>query len=500
MSLAAVCGWSFARSVLVAVASLPLCWSLCRLLTGSRGWVRSVTWGMLLVPFLIPDLLVGYAYANSPLDWRIQFPAVNELLFVILVAMKCVPVGTVAMFFAPPSPISAEAIHCRRMAFRRAEHWLSRWMSRAAFWLHGGAVACLPAAAIIFLIAFQEFELASRLEMIAGTTLTPAAWTVKLYDAQVGGLPVTESLRLAALPVLCEIAVLLPVLWIVIANRRSVGMLSTDSHQVSSVWGGCLRCYLAVAAILYLVIPSAQTLSSTIGDAEVFARALKLTREIITSGVFAVLSGSLAYAAAAWILERTVTGNRQGLARLCAALLSLPGLFGSLMLSLTVLYLLQLPGLSLFYANSFPPFISRIVTALPLAITLAVWLFPRALLLQMVLFAVRESESLGTADLLRDATAPQQRHSGRLLYWQLRLRGHFWAMALVYYWAYWELTATSLLAPPGMVSAPARLYNLMHYTQNAVLSAMLCLTILFPVVVLVVAMSVRGPFLRWFVR
>ena len=41
-----------------------------------------------------------------------------------------------------------------------------------------------------------------------------------------------------------------------------------------------------------------------------------------------------------------------------------------------------------------------------------------------------------------------------------------WAAVFVGYWAYWELTLASLLLPPGMVAAPVRLYNLMHYGQS----------------------------------
>ena len=50
-----------------------------------------------------------------------------------------------------------------------------------------------------------------------------------------------------------------------------------------------------------------------------------------------------------------------------------------------------------------------------------------------------------------------------------------------------------------MVSAPVRLYNLMHYGQNAVLSAMLCVAFAVPAALLFLLIIIRRPVFRLFV-
>ena len=62
--------------------------------------------------------------------------------------------------------------------------------------------------------------------------------------------------------------------------------------------------------------------------------------------------------------------------------------------------------------------------------------------------------------------------------------------------AYSELVASAILAPPGMTTAPARLYNLMHYGQTAVLSAMVLAAFLAPLLVSCVVFAS----VEWIVR
>jgi ABC-type Fe3+ transport system permease subunit len=59
---------------------------------------------------------------------------------------------------------------------------------------------------------------------------------------------------------------------------------------------------------------------------------------------------------------------------------------------------------------------------------------------------------------------------------------------VVCYWGYLELTPVAILAPPGMASAPMRLYNMMHYGHNYILSAMTLLAMAAPVVLLAIAL------------
>ena len=71
--------------------------------------------------------------------------------------------------------------------------------------------------------------------------------------------------------------------------------------------------------------------------------------------------------------------------------------------------------------------------------------------------------------------------------------GKFWAMVLLFIWAYWDLTASSILAPIGMTPVTVRLYNLMHYGQIAALSAMTCAAFAAPILIFLLALGTR----RW---
>src|SRR5258708_5533807 len=125
MTLAAACGWSLVRSLAVALAAWPVCNSAAAWLGGMERRQRRLAWMTLLIPFLCPELWAGYAWsgfavrlANTGL-WGL-FPfgfftlspsaivtrdaAVDELLLDMLVFFRAVPVGTVALYFAPPPP------------------------------------------------------------------------------------------------------------------------------------------------------------------------------------------------------------------------------------------------------------------------------------------------------------------------------------------------------------------------------------------------------------
>src|SRR5262249_46000484 len=154
-------------------------------------------------------------------------------------------------WFAPPPPLSAEAVYCFRLASARradgdfggrqgdketrrqgeevdagdsASFSLSppllvslsssdarnrlRWHFAL---LRNRLSTALPATGIMFLLCFQEFELASLIGR--------PAWTVWLFDAQVGGLALAESLRRALFPVFCQLVVILPLVAIVARAR-----------------------------------------------------------------------------------------------------------------------------------------------------------------------------------------------------------------------------------------------------------------------------------------
>ncbi len=502
MSFAAVCAWACLRSLAVAVVSLVPAWGLCRLLTEMRSGARRAVWVLILAPFFVPDVLVGYAYANAAWPSRVLNPAINETWYVMLLLFKSVPVATVLLYFSPPSSLSAEAFHCRRLALETAPRRWSAYFTLAGVWLRGRARACLPAFAIVYVFAFQEFELAARLEVIVQTMSTPVTWTIRVFDAQVGGLPVGESLKLTLLPVLLLAAVLVPVLLVLATDRRKPVSAAPATRRLSKPGrlGTWIYLALAVAAMCavpaWLVIePAGEGLVYVVRDfAQAKGRVQSVMEDIGTSVLFSIAGGIGGYWASGWLIHRD--GRRGMPVGVLGLSASAPGLFGTLVLSLAVLYVIQFPGIRVVYDNDLPLLPRRVLTSLPLTCALVLWLLPRGVLLHVLLRGSERAEPVHLAGLLRRSPSGAQRESGRELIWQMESRGRFWACALLCYWAYWDVTAPAILMPIGLTATTVRLYNLMHYSQTQLLSAMLAATMLAPLLLLLLAAGVRRPILR----
>src|ERR1700733_13521307 len=154
MSLAAVCAWSFVRAIAIALAAVWLSkWVAGWIWSGAtptalRGGGRQTSdgerqtdshahakpwawhplplaWAFVLAPFLVPPLLVGYAYSRLAL-LLIHYPFWNEIAYGVLLLLKFFPAAVVIRVFAPPSPVSAEAIHLERLLRRPGEPVLRR--------------------------------------------------------------------------------------------------------------------------------------------------------------------------------------------------------------------------------------------------------------------------------------------------------------------------------------------------------------------------------------
>jgi hypothetical protein len=407
---------------------------------------------------------------------------VDELLLDLLLFFRAVPVGTLATYFAPPPPLSAEAVYCRDLALAKGQGdgmLRRKWLG---FALRSRWHAALPAVALMFLVTFQEFELVSLIRR--------PGWTVWLFDAQVQGLALGESLRLVILPVACQLVVLAPVAWWIVANRSSSVMPATSPASMPAGWQLGNLLFLLLAAGIVVVIPVILVGQGTFhGLARLMSnqeQLRSLLREILIGCGYA-LAAALASALVAAPLPHGARASGPGRAMVAAC--ALPGLFGSLVLSLALIWLLQLPFLHVLYK-----------TPLALAAALALFLLPRALVLRLMLSSSRCHEGAHLAYLLSRSPARGARAAARELAWQLRWRGEFWCIALLAYWAYLDLTIAYLVAPVSIVSAPVTLYNQMHFGKNAVLSALVFLTVLVPALLFVFASATRRFLFRWIWR
>jgi hypothetical protein len=111
-------------------------------------------------------------------------------------------------------------------------------------------------------------------------------------------------------------------------------------------------------------------------------------------------------------------------------------------------------------------------TPIPLVLALTVLLLPLAFLLGALWLRA-------TAGLHIARQIPSRR-----LIWELQNRPRAIVCAILFCWAYFDFTASSILAPSGFTPVFVRLHNLAHYGQTAVLSAMMIAAFATPVAVL----------------
>ncbi|MFO1093921.1 MAG: hypothetical protein U0992_11505 [Planctomycetaceae bacterium] len=486
MTFTAACGWSLLRSAVVAVIGLWGAVHLTRLVSQQRGAARIVAWVLILAPFLSPGLIVGYGYRNYSLS-LVHHPAWNELLYVAILIGQAAPIGALLLYFAPPPPVSASGVHVWRMGAPTAGGAaagvrLRARLQSAMISLRGPRQAWLPAAAVIFLIAFQESETAALLQV--------HGWPEWLFTRYAGLVDLTATRYRMLELVAIQAVVLVPVVawvWRSLATGRRPER--TASVTVSNGWWlwPCGMC------ILDTLLPCGVVLRGAWQGLESLRQQPSFWQELLHGLAFAMTAGAIACTLAGGLIRKIDAGpapvespqprsSLAGLWRpLLLGLLLLPGLCGSMTLALLVDDLFQRSWLQWAYDSP-----ARILTALTLI------LFPRAVLVQTCVPFDRRTTELHAAGLL-SAGASDQRRAARELDWRLRGRPRFWSYVLVCSWGYLDLMIATISAPPGMEPVVKRLYNFMHFGHIAGLSAMVCVTVAAPLLLAAAFLFVR----RW---
>lgn len=464
MSFATALGISVLRAALVAALAVAAGRLVSdHLLTLRSGWRRAALVGMLVAVLLTPALLTGYAYIHF--EWLlISHFWVNELLYIVLLWARWMPLAAAVLYFMPAPPLSRSARHLAGLL--PAAGWRLRlW----AIWAYGPARNMALAGAVVFLLAFQELEVARFL-----VRLKWPPWSMWLFDAQMQGFPLHRSLALAGWAVMVELTVL-----------GAAGWLAWRAHRLSSrepvmaphrVWRGpaawCLACsaFAAMTMIPLGII--------CFEAAPVLASGLSVGRESMATAALAGLAACVAMAVARGLVT---IPHPAAILAICFAVL---GFLGPLVLALLGLAAFQTPPLTALYD-----------TPTPLVLVLIMLLTPIAIALRMALRRASRSTALHLAELL-DGGDPGQRRWSERLRWSMRGRMWLAAGGILFIWAYFELVAGDLLRPTGMVTAPVLLYNQMHYGPSSGLSAMvlaagLAPALVFAAVSVVVRLSYR---------
>ena len=401
--------------------------------------MRKLAW-VLLLPVIMPPLVMGYAYSNVALS-LIREPLLNDLLYSLLLVMRFFPVALLILYLAPAPLLTPTALHNLKLAK------LSRWR---CYLTHGDGRLQLITFAVLFILSFTEFEITSRM----GCT----SWTTWLFDAQVGGTPLSQTLLWLSLPASISLLILAAVFMTLPRHCESQKPCTRPMHTIATRQWVVLITWWLASLILCLIIPWCWVLTPAIKALPAVLREMQILSEIGYSLLFATL-GALAVL--------LITLGSDFLPRWMRWLLCLPGLAGSLVVGLIILGLFQLPLFRGLYDTPIPIVLSLLVIALP-----------AGLILGPILIQHNSSMHLGQLTKLSLATKHQK--LAKHLCWQYQNRQRWMLLCILMFVTYYDLPASALLAPVGMSPAVVRLYNLMHYGQYETLSAMVLLTYALP--------------------
>ena len=422
------------RCVLIAGISVSVSSLVARLIRDQRsGWKQAVLLVTIWLPLLTPSLLTAYSYGRWTLS-LIHHPIAKEALYTGLVLLKFSPIAVLILWLFPPvaSAISSHTFGMAQPPGRLRFKWLVRRLAGASAIAFGA----------VFFFSFHEFELASLLGI--------ETWPVQLFDAHAGGVSWSDTLRLAAPALVVQLVF---VIVLVLCFRSLPGAVAETDYSVrrlsplgcGAAWVWTTTCALGVTVLPLLIVSpqAAEGFSATL-------RSFALQKEVLASSLFGISGGFLV-----WWLSRFLSG-RTALAS------ALPGLMGPLAVALLAVVLFQ-NGPAAIYDSP-----------LPLVLVLVMVFMPIGVLMQRLVRRTAESPAAFIGKNLAGHWKPTWIGGGG--------RAQFYALALLIIACWFEVTASAILAPPGMTTTATRLHNLMHYGQMATLSAMTVVSLAVPFV------------------
>jgi ABC-type Fe3+ transport system permease subunit len=479
MTFSAACGESVLRALIAGLLVIPISRWQCEFLNQRRSCSRNLALVAMLVPFFAPELLIGYAYSSFSLvpssfwEWAKESPYFNDVLYITLMTLKVAPAAALARQFAPNPSTSDEAMHCHWMLHRTATsrwRWFCRrWFCRhCAMWCRGPLLRSVYPFGIGFLLVFQEFETASLLAI--------PTWTVHLFDAQFQGLQLGVTLQRVVFPIAIELVVIVCIM-LAVARRSTSPSLVSNRANTNYAGFGCMS--LIVSSLLLVVLPCFVIGRSGLNGLTLFWRnsvmLSSFAKELSTGLMMAAAAAIAAWMLSSFLLRRASSQFLNNRSRrrwkVAAFVLCIPGLAGSLAISLQVLTVIQIPGVSFLRS-----------TPIPSLVAFTLFLLPRAVLLSLAFDLRKDRQSSDVlATMAANSTSPKSPLAVAKLSWHSFGKPQFWSFVILFYWCFTNLTVSSILNPPSIVPLPVRLYNLMHYGQNSPLSVMALLSLGIPI-------------------
>ncbi len=457
-----------------------------RSLRSRRMWIVGS-----IVPLFVPELLLGFNYRLTATQLsagadRIVAAAATEGLYGLIQLSRCLAVGVAVSLLLPQSPVTGESLYSWKLlrSSMKPVTWRLGWS-----WLHltGPWLRLILSWSLMALIVFQEFETAALMQI----DRHPIAWTVWLFDAHAAYQPLQQSLRMMLTPLFCELCLLLPALCVIgsartrtsdiVVGHSSSGLLMNADGQTNSrrKWFWALIC-LSPGLVLCVIVPIWMNMKPAIAGLMAMVRNSFLLRqssaEIGASIAFSFGATFLSMSLAAWVLRQQK--SRRTMETLRMGITLLPGLLGSLVLSLTLLAMFQTSALRVFYDTWFP---------MLLGLTLAV--FPRALAVVLLLQRNEDRAAIHSAMLLKKSTDRGTRSFAAATVWRLSTARWLLGGLVVAHWCFWDVTSASILHPVTVEPVVTRLYNEMHYGRTEALMSVSFVSSCAPAFVWLLAMG-----------
>jgi hypothetical protein len=493
MTLIVALLWSMVRCVVIAsLAVWPVAAIVSRIEASPTVLSQRLRLLLAIFPMFLPELLIGFNYrltvtqltsGSSP----IIAATCTEALYGLLMFSRCLAVGVALSMLLPGRGATDESLHSWGL-LRRAilpTTWWRGWLRLKIF---GAWQTSLVAWSAMALVAFQEFETAALMQI----DQYPISWSVWLFDAHAARLPLADSLRMMIGPLLCELVILCPALCVLLLRPASVdgGQIHNHgSHRCSALWTSVrFSALLTPGVVLFAMWPLVNNFLPMVRGGMLMLESGTLRQssaQILTSTGFAIGATVMSMGIAVRILS--AISERQATRRWCEAWagkqlplvgasriswvhivenvlsisLLLPGLLGSLVLSLSLLAMFQLPLLRGLYDTWLPMLLGQTLAVLPFAVAIV-----------LLLLRTADRAALHSAKLLELSHASSVQRQMANIRWRLTTSRWLLGGLIIAHRCFWDVTVASILRPVELEPVITRLYNEMHYGRTEALMSL----------------------------
>lgn len=448
--------FSAVRSLCIACCGTILAIAIQRWLLNVAPARKSIAWTLLLLPFFTPSLMTGYCYRDTSMA-LVHLQVLREALYACIVMAQTVPVAVVILSFSPPPETQLSSLHAASLLNLKLKERLR--LLAGSYYQYRFCAFC-----ILFLISFQESDLAALMQA--------SGWTEWMFTKHVGGLALSQTMKLSLWTVLIQMPLLIPIVFWLGKNSSSHNNDELQPGESSVTVKFISRIWLLVAFLLVVLIPLVQIARGTsIGIASLLEQP-SVARELGDGILLATTTALLLIFVAVPMIQKSEQISLSTGKYLLLFIVLIPGTVGSLALGLLLSGIFQTKQLQFAYDTPVPLIIGEICI-----------LLPKAMILVHCLGKFESLSGLHWNALLSTSDSDQHKQAASILRWQLTGRRKFAMVAIIWCWAYFEVMLPSILAMPGLAPIGLVLYNNLHYGRIAALGAKLALMLLIPLIV-----------------